>query len=267
MMIRMDRERPSSRRDLIVDVRPPPRFRHVPGVAGWIFGAVVLVVLVGVVGLPCFGCFGMKARQTKVLAQAKTIGLALKLYARDHNGNYPRSGQPELFGARLADSNAAFAVLFPDYITSESVFANPSSAYQTRTPDNEIDRLYTGRPIKTLAPGENVFAYVTGLNDEDNPLTPLVADGTDGTGHYVTDPAKRGGAWRGEKAIVIRLDNSGALETLRGPAQARYVPTDPRAVPAASIRPAREAENLLQLYDFGPDVRLLDPAVDPPGRH
>ncbi len=205
----------------------------------------------------------MRARQVKALAQAKAIGMTLKLYAADHNGNYPRAGMPELLGAKPKDSNAAFAVLFPDYVTEEWIFGNPLSAYQTRTPDNEFDRTYTGKPVKTLEPGENVYAYVTGLNDQDQPAMPLLADGTDGRGCYVADPAKRGGVWRGARAIVIRLNGSGALENLRGPDQARYVPRDADPTLAESIRPARPSENLLDFSSFGPDVRLLDPAVNP----
>ena len=244
----------------------PPRspiLRFIPGLIGWSFGLVVLVVLVGV-ALPCFSCgIQVKGQQIKALAQAKSIGLVLRLYADDHNGVYPRAGQPDLLGAKPTDSNAAFAVLFPDYVASETIFGNKLSAYQTRTPDNVYDQPYTGHPVKTLEPGENVFAYVTGLNSGDPPTTPLVCDGTDGTGHYVTDPARRGGVWRGTKAVVVRLDNSGALENLRGPEQARYVPRDQHDVPAESIRPGRASENLLDFSSCGPDVRLLDPAVNP----
>ncbi len=47
-----------------------------------------------------------------------------------------------------------------------------------------IDPLYTGVPKETLQPGENVYAYVMGLTDADDPRTPLVVDGTDGAGFY-----------------------------------------------------------------------------------
>ena len=61
-----------------------------------------------------------------------------------------------------ADSNTAFACLFPIYTQSESLFANKYSAYQTRVPDNVIDPPYTVSPVKTLEPGENVYGYVMG---------------------------------------------------------------------------------------------------------
>ncbi len=219
-------------------------------------GAFVLFVLAGV-ALPLFnstnGC--VKGPQTKSLAQAKQIGLALKLYASDHDGDYPRAGLPAMLGATVNDSNAAFAVLFPTYVQNETLFGNKLSAYQTRQPDNVIDPGYTGKPVKTLEPGENVYAYVAGLTDRSPENTPLVADGTDGTGHYTTESKKRGGLWEGKRAIVIHLDNSGTIETLVGPDHARYIPRHDGEF-------KEDKGNLLDVSGLGPDVRLLDPAFN-----
>ena len=118
------------------------------------------------------------------------------------------------------------------------------------------DPAYTGRPVKTLEPGENVYAYVAGLNDAAPADAPLVADGTDGTGHYTTEAKKRGGLWEGKKAILIRLDNSGSVETLAGPEHARYIRR-------RTVNAQPEEGNALDVSGLGPDVRLLDPAIDP----
>lgn len=217
----------------------------------WLFAGFVVFVLVGL-GLPTTGGVQVKGMQTKSLAQAKQISMALKMFADDHGGNYPRLDIPTQMTTRPTDSNAAFACLFPEYLESENIFANRLSVYQTALPDNKIDRLYTGKPKETLQPGENVYGYVMGLTAEDDPNTPLVVDGTDGTGHYNRDPKKRGGVWKGERAIVIRLDTSGAVETLAGPDDARFVP--------------KEKPDVGSIFDFshtGKDLRLLDPAVGP----
>ena len=228
--------------------------RHIPHLASWIVGTLVLLML-ALVAMPASNGGCVKGAQTKALAQAKQIGLALRLFADDHDGQYPRAGLPAMLGAEVKDSNAAFAVLFPTYVQNEVIFANKLSAYQTRQPDNQISP-YDGKPGKTLEPGENVYAYVAGLTDKSDESTPLVVDGTDGTGHYTTDPKKRGGLWGGNKAIVIHLDNSGVVENLTGPDHARYIPR--RADASKS-----DAGNLLDVSDLGPNVRLLDPAISP----
>ena len=224
---------------------------HIPHLGSWIAGTFVALVLLGIL-LPVQNSCCIKGPQTKAFAQAKQIGLALKIFAEDHDGNYPRQGVPLEIQASPANSNQTFACLFPIYLTSESIFANKLSAYQTRAPDNVIDSPYTGKPIKTLEPGENVYGYIMGLTDKDSPNFPLVVDGTDGTGHYVTDPKKRGGVWKGSKAIVIHLDNSGVLETLVGPDHARFI----------ERAPGDRTHNLLDsAYLKDNHTRLLDPAA------
>ena len=152
------------------------------------------------------------------------------------------------------NSNQAFACLFPIYATSERIFGNKLSAYQTgKGPDDVIDNPYTGHPVETLRPGENVYGYVMGLTDNANPNAPLVVDGTDGSGHYNKVEGIRGGTWKTGKAIVIHLDNSGGIENLRGPDNTLYIPRfdDP-------------SKNALETSYLGKDVRYLDPAVTGP---
>lgn len=201
--------------------------------------------------LPVFNSVAVRGPQTKALAQAKQIGLALKIFAGDNDGRYPAAGVPVEMTSAPANSNAAFACLFPTYTTSEQIFGNPLSAYQTRRPDDVIDNPSVFPPVKTLAPGENVYAYVMGLTDKSSPVSPLVVDGTDGTGHYRTDPKSLGGVWKGERAIVIHLDNSGMVETLHGPATARFIEGPPN----------RPTQNLLDPASLEEGTVLLDPAI------
>ncbi len=211
----------------------------------------VLLVLASVC-LPVFNSVNIRGPQTKALSQAKQIGLALKLFAGDNDDKYPGQGVPVEMTTAPTTSNAAFAPLLPTYTTSETIFGNKFSAYQTRQPDNVIDNPYTGKPVRTLEPGENVYAYIAGLTEKSDPNSPLVLDGTSGSLFYSSDKTKRGGVWEG-KAIVIHLDNSGMVESLVGSKNARYIPSK---VPG---RPA----NLLDLSWLGPGVRLLNPAVAP----
>ena len=198
----------------------PGRRRHLPGLAQCLAGGLALAAL-GTLAIPAWSETAGRGNQAKLVFQAKQIGLALKLFAGDNDGIYPADGTPENLKAPTT-SNAAFAPLFPAYLASESIFGDPSSAYQTRKPDDVVDNPYTGHPVNTLASGENVYSYLMGLTDAGNLRAPLVMEGTDGTGHYVSDPAKLGGAGGGVDAVVIRLDNSAPVELLAGPAAARF---------------------------------------------
>ena len=246
----MNPEPAKSQDPSLVKVIQPAKRRHFPHL---IEGCVLLFV-VGVLAsvyLPVFNSVAVRGPQTKALAQAKQIGLALKIFAGDNDGRYPTKGVPAMMTATPANSNQAFACLFPTYAASEKMFGNPVSAYQTRPPDNVIDNPAVFPPRKTLEPGENVYGYVMGLTDGSNPASPIVVDGTDSTGHYRTDPKLRGGVWKGQRAVVVHLDNSGGLENLEGP-------PDALTIKASADCPALD---LSRLSAFGTDVRLLDPAV------
>ena len=178
---------------------------------------LVVITIIGIlagIALPVFNSVQVRGSQTKGLAQAKQIGLALKLFAGDNDGVYPKEGVPTAL-ANATYANQAFAPLFPTYTTSEAIFGNKLSAYQTSTPDNIIDQTYTGNPVNTLKKGENVYGYMKGLSDASNPASALVFDGpADVQGDYTTAQSKPGGVWSGTKAIVIHLDNSGGLDNL-----------------------------------------------------
>jgi hypothetical protein len=229
----------------------PRKSRYIPG-SCLLRAFLCLFLLAAIVFafVPIFSRTSIRGPQTSALVRTKQIGLALKLYAGDHDGVYPAGVNS--YGETIRTSNDAFRSLFPTYLTSESIFGNKLSAYQTAPPDDVILPSY-----KILRPGENVYSYVAGLDESFNPGTPLVADGTDGTGRglYVSDRRARGGVWEGTKAVVIRLDNSGALETLAGPAQARFI---------SRTGEDGKQHNILSPESLGPKAKLLDPAVTPP---
>lgn len=240
----------------------PGRRRHFHGPAQWLCGGLVVAALVGL-SVPVFSETEAKARRWKSLAQAKQIGLALKLFAGDNDGIYPCGGSPPAL-KKPTTSNAAFAALFPAYLESEMIFGDEGSVYQTRKPDNLIDMTYTGKPGKTLEPGENVYAYMMGLTDAAWGSWPLVFDGTDGTGYYTTDATQRGGVGNGVEVIVIRADNSGNLEALAGPPNLRFVPVGKKLADNLKAEPD---DNLLDAKFYGKGVSLLDPAIAPPDKH
>jgi prepilin-type N-terminal cleavage/methylation domain-containing protein len=177
----------------------------------------IIAVLAGI-ALPVFSSVQEKGAQTKALSNAKQIGLACKLYASDHNGQYPTrdynvsSDEPGSVDA--ATSNEAFQALVPEYVQTESIFWLAQDKYfcdAAQAPDEEYNT-----DGNRLGKGENHWAYVLNLSDTSNPSFPLIADGMkDAVRHtYSEDELQPGGVWRGKRAIVIRADTSGAVEKL-----------------------------------------------------
>ncbi|HEX8296915.1 MAG TPA: prepilin-type N-terminal cleavage/methylation domain-containing protein [Chthoniobacteraceae bacterium] len=168
----------------------------------------IIAILAGI-ALPVFGEVQVRGAQTSALSNAKQVGLACKLFAADYNGNFPLYSDPVAKTEGGGDSNSLLQTLIPDYIPDKKIFAIPRSAYC-----KGVGRSNT-QPDK-LGRGENEWAYVKGLSDTSNARFPLLADGFSGPGSttYVADESQPGGVWKGKKAIVIRVDTSGAVETL-----------------------------------------------------
>ena len=88
---------------------------------------LVVITIIGIlasVALPVFNSVQVRGAQTKALAQAKQIGLALKLFAGDNDGVYPKNKVPAELSMGPTQSNQAFAALFPTYTNSEAIFGN-----------------------------------------------------------------------------------------------------------------------------------------------
>jgi prepilin-type N-terminal cleavage/methylation domain-containing protein len=148
----------------------------------------------------------VNANQAKALNGARNIGLALKLYANDHDGLYPTgSSAMEAFNKLLpadASSNG--------YIKDKKAFAVKGSAW-TPTRDSSADAAAGTK----LAKEENHFAYFSGLSADGGEDWPVVFDGPkseDGT--YSAKKTEQGGVWEGKVAVVVRLNGSAAKEPL-----------------------------------------------------
>jgi len=168
----------------------------------------LLVILAGIT-IPDGGGVKRIAVQTKALQQAKQIALGCKLFAGDHDGRYSSNlldENGEVTATPPSSSNAALAQLIPDYIPDEEMFWLPQDEVYCNAsePDNKAP---------WLGAGENHWGYVLNLTEKSDPRFPLVADGAAlGGTHYSADQNAAGGTWKGKKAIVIRVDGSGAVE-------------------------------------------------------
>jgi prepilin-type N-terminal cleavage/methylation domain-containing protein len=175
----------------------------------------IIAVLAGI-ALPVYSTVQERGAQTKDLSNAKQIALACKLYAADNDGKFPdKDGQgaepPVTALTSSSTSNQAFACLVPNYLPSEKLFYLGKSAWSPNLPDEKTTAASDRCEAKT-----NNFAYELGLTEISNPIFPLIADAPNTGGPsavYSTDPNAKGGVWKGKKAVVIRCDMSGAVET------------------------------------------------------
>jgi prepilin-type N-terminal cleavage/methylation domain-containing protein len=175
----------------------------------------IIAVLAGI-ALPVYSTVQERGAQTKDLSNAKQIALACKLYAADNDGKFPdKDGQaadpPVTALTATSTSNEAFACLVPNYLPSEKLFYLGKSAWSSSTPDEKTTAASDRCEAKT-----NNFAYELGLTEISNPSFPLIADAPNtggSSGVYSTDPTAKGGVWKGKKAVVIRCDMSGTVET------------------------------------------------------
>lgn len=179
--------------------------------------AVVVIAIVAILAFPRMVCGPVDGRQVRAVSNARQIALALRMYAQDHDGKFPsfkiEHGVPGT--TPVTDSNTAFAQLFPAYIQMESPFWQSKSKFcNARQPDNHYDASALDTPVETLKPGENEWAYVTGLTNSANSPLPLIASGfADPVTHrYSLNPYEKGGAWKGMLAAVVRVDGSAACE-------------------------------------------------------
>ena len=174
---------------------------------------ITIIAILAGIALPVYGTIQERGQQTKALAQAKQIGLALRLYASDNDGSYPGQGTVDpnsTTNAVLPAPGAAalpfLAAIVPTYVPDESIFFVAGSKWSTTKPD--LDEI--------LETGENHWAYTAGLRDVSSPRMPLLADGFSGTiGTYTDKEGLKGGLWKGKKAVVLRVDQSGTVETLK----------------------------------------------------
>ena len=180
----------------------------------------IIAILAGI-ALPVFGEVKIRGDQTKALSNAKQIGTACKIYATDNNGlyphlsKYPTTSNPATVNVEASaqdKANDVLGILIPDYLPDRNIFVNAKSAF---TKKYQSAPVADGLPVNT-----NEWAYVSGLSDTSNSRWPLLGDGfKPGTEtsdpSYVTDEAAPGGIWKGKKAVVIRVDGSGSVETLK----------------------------------------------------
>ncbi|MDA0811204.1 MAG: hypothetical protein O3C21_02265 [Verrucomicrobia bacterium] len=164
--------------------------------------ALMVGVAVVVISLANFDKIAARSPRIRALAHAKQVHLGLMEYAIDHDYTFP---------VATSHSNAAFRQLSnplrPGY------YIVPGSAWCAEYSQDDKSLWQSSGGMQRLGPGENHWAYASGLTAGSKGNLPIVMDGFSETiGVYVNDPDKRGGVWRQEAAVIVRVDGSSGLE-------------------------------------------------------
>lgn len=154
-----------------------------------------------------------KGGMTQAINNCKQIITTLKIYAGDHQGQYP---DQKVSDART--SNEVFRELFKAEVAeNEFIFGSPNSS--DGNPDGNIGQ----KPdfIEAVKPGENHWAITKGLTDLDSGNIPLVYESpADATWPPTWNPdyagtTKPGRTWSGDKVIIGFNDGSVAVMPLK----------------------------------------------------
>ena len=167
--------------------------------------------------LPLFRNRGF--RLSEAVSHAKQIKLSLDVFAMDHDGVYPNTDTTKLYGLPTPkSSNDLFQQLFASGSTnSERIFWAKNS--RTCNPTKPDDVTTTGSkfdPSQTLLPGDNHWAYITGLTypdltdqaDTEQFNRPLIVDS------YLPGTTSFDRKLRNNRVIVTRIDGSVRAEPL-----------------------------------------------------
>jgi len=169
---------------------------------------ISIIALLAGVALPVMQSARTSGAITASSLQASGIFKALMLYAQDNDGNFPVGDN---------NSNEAFRQMFPNQMQDEKSFFVSGSAWHKGAKGGRPDDDIGSKPdfAQCLERGENHWAYLSGLNTSSSPKLPVIADGfTEQVGQYTDIPTKKGGVWKGTKAIIVYMDGSAKPELM-----------------------------------------------------
>lgn len=203
---------------------------------------ISIIGILAAMAIPAYKLAMLAGKMNNAMSNARQIALALRVYSNDNDGAFPT--KKNSYNEDIVTSNDAFRSLIPSYLDNERVFAVAGSKAGPSA-DNQIEDA-----AHILQPGENHWAFVSGLSTTSKSMWPLIVDHTDGTGHYTTQESQYGGTWGGTKAVAIYTDGSAHISPLSGTGDQRYLP-----------RWDDKTKNALAVTEYmGDDVKLLEPA-------
>lgn len=180
------------------------------------FTLIELLVVISIIAMLAAGAYagygamlpGIKAKNSAT--KAGTIYKWLVGFALDNGGSFPM-GQT---------ANLALRELFKSdkYGADEMQFYIEGDAYHNAAPGKKPDGDKGRAPDfeQALQPGENAYAYVSGLTNADEARLPLLANGftAGSSGIWTNKKGEKGGVFQGKYAVVCRVGGSCAAHQL-----------------------------------------------------
>jgi hypothetical protein len=195
---------------------PPSRVNKLFTLGASIVVAAVLVALI----IPIVGSFDNPGNLPRSLNGGHQIYMALRNYAEEagHGGGFPTFADYKEGRPPFENSNEALQVLLPNYIDDLRVFDNKESAWCRPT-------VKPPAVANVIHPGFSDWCYVRGLRRDSPPQWPLLANAfAPGTTHYVKDPSKPGGVWKGIRAVVVHAGGSAKIVETKPSSEFFFVP-------------------------------------------
>ena len=198
---------------------------------------LVVITIIGILAAMVFPAMTSAMKRTARMTcgnNLKQVYVALEAYFNDNENTYPFTGTTG------DNANKHFGLMFPRWITQESVFICRGAQPRHYQADNKIDQNPTGMTrTETLKPGENCFAYAFGLGAPNTADSPLACDqlagatinsqkwansglgsnhGTEGAnvvyrdGHVVFLQATADGSWRKSNPCIKAVDKGKVVD-------------------------------------------------------
>ena len=173
---------------------------------------ISIIAIIASLAMPAFSSFLLRTNMTKQMSDGLNIWKAMGNYATNpDDDSFPAYTDREDPATAVNDSNSAFEILLSKgLLDDKKVFFNSKSAWCQKQAQGADS-------AKKVLTGENDWAYVTGLRRSTaDSKWPMLANAfTPGSTSYVTDTSKKGGVWKGNRAVVIYAGGNGDVpETL-----------------------------------------------------
>ncbi|MFA5191549.1 MAG: type II secretion system protein [Verrucomicrobiia bacterium] len=141
---------------------------------------LVVITIIGILAAMVFPAMTSAMKRTARMTcgqNLKQVQIALEAYFNDNENTYPYTGTTG------DNANKHFGLLFPRWLTQETIFICQGAQARQYKADKKIDQNPTGMTrTDTLKSGENCYAYAFGLGAPNTADSPLACDQFASTG-------------------------------------------------------------------------------------
>ena len=215
------------------------------------FTLIELLVVISIIAIlaallfPNFGSIIAKSKMTGQASNGKNLFTSMVNYAG--TDDYPIYKDKEDPTTKVNDANSAFEILLKGgYLDDKKILFQNGSAWCKKAVNSEST-------AKQVLQGENDWCYVVGLNRTTARSSwPILCNAfSPGTTYYTTDIGKKGGEWKGVRAVVVYCGGNAEIEETLDKG-GNYIVRRKDQVQEDAFVPSGE-------WLSGPDVKVLYP--------